>query len=237
MRRLWWLGLAVVVLLAAGSWWFGAGAGTDQPTQPDDRGTGPTGAPAPSTQQGTAGTNDNGFKGMVIQEPKEAPDFELTAADGSTFKLSDQRGKVVLVFFGYTHCPDVCPATLVVWKDLAQLLKDKDRADDVRLVFVTVDPERDTPERLREYLPRFSEQIIGLTGSREQLEPVWNAYSVRPQRVDMPESSVKYVVTHPAQVFLIDPEGKLRLLYPLGYSAQDIEHDIGLLLDQRPDKG
>lgn len=234
MRKLWWMGLAVVVLLAAGSWWFGAGAGSDQPDKPDDPGVGPAGSPAPSTQQGTAGTN-NGFKGMAIQEPKEAPDFELTAADGSTFKLSDQRGKVVLVFFGYTYCPDVCPATLVVWKELGQLLKD--RADDVRLVFITVDPERDTPERLREYLPRFGEHIIGLTGSREQLEPVWNAYSVRPQRVDMPESSVKYVVTHPAQVFLIDPEGKLRLLYPLGYSAQDIEHDIGLLLDQRPDKG
>src|SRR5690606_11426443 len=129
--------------------WFGTQAGSDQPGSP---GPGPAGSPAPGSGQGTAGT-DTGFKGMVMQNPKEAPDFELTAADGSTFKLSDQRGKVVLIFFGYTYCPDVCPATMAVWKDLGERLKD--RAEDVRLVFITVDPERDTPERLREYLPKY----------------------------------------------------------------------------------
>lgn len=227
MRKLWWVGLAVLVLLAAGSWWFGTRAGSDQPGGP---GAGPAGTPAPSSGQGTAGTN-NGFKGMVLQNPREAPDFELKAADGSTFKLSDQRGKVVLLFFGYTNCPDVCPATMAVWKELGKRLKD--RADDVRMVFITVDPERDTPERMREYLPKYGEHIIGLTGTREQLKPVWDAYSVKPERVEMPGSALKYAMAHPAQVYLIDPEGKIRLLYPLGYKAEDIEHDIRLLLEQR----
>lgn len=224
MRKLWWIGLAVLVLLAAGSLWVGTQAGPDQADGP---GTGPAGSPSAGSEQGTAGT-DTGFRGMVMQEAKEAPDFELPAADGSTFKLSDQRGKVVLIFFGYTYCPDVCPATMAVWKQLGERLKD--RADDVRLVFITVDPERDTPERLREYLSKFGEHIIGLTGTREQLQPVWDAYSVRTERIEMPDSSLKYAVAHPAQVYLVDPEGKLRLLYPLGYKAEDIEHDIRLLL-------
>ncbi len=225
MRRRWWLalaGLAVVAVVALVVLQTGAGW--------DPRPNGPaTPAPEPAAGPGDS-KGEGGFRGMTLLDPQPAPDFALPAADGSTFRLADQSGKIVLLFFGYTYCPDVCPATLAVWRELADRLQDD--AGSVRMVFVTVDPERDTPERLREHLPQFGAHIIGLTGTLEQLQPVWDAYGVKPERIELPESSMKYAVAHPAQVYLIDQEGRQRLLYPLGFTAEDIEADIRLLLAQ-----
>lgn len=170
------------------------------------------------------------YKGMELSTANPAPDFELYDRNGELFRLSDQRGKISLLFFGYSHCPDVCPATLAVYRELAKSLEQKNRADDVRLVFITVDPERDTPERLQEYLPRYGEHVIGLTGTQEELEPVWDAYGVVTEKIEMPGSSLGYAVAHPSQIYLIDQNGLFRMIYPFGYSAQDIEHDILLML-------
>lgn len=224
--RRWWVVLSIAIL-AVGAWWLGSHTGWGLAT-----GQGAGGSDSGPAAPGQPASGETAFKGMAMQDPRPAPDFTLPAADGSVFQLSQQRGKVVLLFFGYTHCPDVCPATLAVWRSLGEELKDQ--ADRVRMVFITVDPERDTPERIREYLPRYGEHIVGLTGSREQLQPVWDAYHVKPERIEMPESSLGYAVAHPAQVSLVDPEGRIRLLYPLGFRAADIAHDVRLLLGEGP---
>lgn len=170
------------------------------------------------------------FKGLEMTDPKPAPDFALQDSHGQVFRLSEQKGKISLLFFGYTHCPDVCPATLAIYRELASSLEQQNIAEQVRLVFITVDPERDTPERLQEYLPRYGDHVIGLTGSREELEPVWQSYNVSTERVDMPGTSLEYALAHPSQIYLIDQNGLVRLMYPFGYEAEDIRHDITLLL-------
>lgn len=168
------------------------------------------------------------FSGYEQESPQPAPDFALLTADGERFRLSEQRGKVNLLFFGYTHCPDVCPATLTTYERVAAGLSESEKRQ-VNLVFVTVDPERDTPERLRAYLSRYGEQVIGLTGARADLEPVWAAYQVWPERVEA-EHGGDYTMVHPSQVYLIDPAGRLRLLYRFGTTEEAILHDVRLIL-------
>src|SRR5262245_44005123 len=116
------------------------------------------------------------FAGQALVPPPSAMDFTLQASDGSEFKLSQQRGKIILISFGYTSCPDVCPTTLVELSQVRARLGDA--AKRVRVVFITLDPERDTPERLSIYTKAFDPTFIGLTGSAEQLAHVWTMYGV-----------------------------------------------------------
>ena len=122
------------------------------------------------------GPSSPSFRGNALDSPVAAPDFALTDQHGQPFRLSEQRGNVVILFFGYASCPDVCPTTLGMWRRVQTELGDD--AQRVRFVFVTVDPERDTQERLREHLTIFSPDFIGLTGTPADLEPVYQAYGV-----------------------------------------------------------
>lgn len=173
-----------------------------------------------------AGKED--FRGLEVADPVPAPVFQLPDADGDIFDLSDHRGKVILMYFGYTNCPDACPMTLRVYETVAERLEDL--YDRVQMVFVTVDPERDTPERMRAYMQRYGGHVTGLVGTVEQLEAVWEAYGIRAEQVELPDSALGYTVVHSTQTFLIDPDGNMRLLYPHTATAEDIEHDIRLLL-------
>ncbi|HSR30941.1 MAG TPA: SCO family protein, partial [Anaerolineae bacterium] len=109
------------------------------------------------------------FRGTVLDEPVDVADFALTDENGGVFRLSDQQGNVVLLFFGYTSCPDVCPTTLATWRKIHEALGED--AERVRFVFVTVDPERDTAERLGMHVNAFNPDFIGLTGTPEELDP------------------------------------------------------------------
>lgn len=169
------------------------------------------------------------FKGTEYLDPKPAPDFELARADGGELKLRDQRGKVVLLFFGFTSCPDVCPATLGDAKRLLAGLGDD--ADQTEYLFVTVDPDRDTPEVLSKYVSIFDPRIIGLTGSDDTLSAVWDEYGVYVEKVPLEGSAQDYTVTHTARVFVIDAEGRLRLSYSFGTPYEDILGDVRALLD------
>ncbi len=169
------------------------------------------------------------YRGSLIDPPVAAADFKLTDQHGQKFQLSDQRGHIVLMLFGYTNCPDVCPLTLANYKFIKEKLGGQ--ADNVRFVFVTVDPERDTQERLKEYVPVFDPQIVGLTGSRAELEPVWNSYGVYQAREDA-GSSANYVVDHTARTYLIDQDGNWRLTYPFEMDKEDILSDVRHLLGQ-----
>ncbi len=124
-----------------------------------------------------------GLVQQVDPDPYPASDFTLTSHDERSVSLQDFRGRTVVLFFGFSHCPDVCPATLLNLSTALQRL-DSDRRDGIQGLLVTVDPERDTPERLRQYMNRFDPSLIGLTGSLEEIREVADAYGVFFQKVD-----------------------------------------------------
>jgi protein SCO1/2 len=141
------------------------------------------------------------------------------------------RGKIVLLFFGYTSCPDVCPTTLA---ELNQALGKLDAtdADKVQVVFVTVDPGRDTPERVQVYVDHFNESFIGLSGAEEDLSTVWSEYGVYREIVDGASAS-GYIVNHTARVTMIDGNGALRDSFGFDTPVEDIVHDLNLILREK----
>jgi protein SCO1/2 len=131
------------------------------------------------------------------------------------------------LYFGYTFCPDVCPTTL---SELRRVVADLgEDADRVQVVMITVDPERDTPEKLQEYMTLFNPDFIGLSGSMEEMEKVWDDYGIYREETEFPNSASGYLVNHTARVYLIDPDGNLRLSYSYGTPPDDILHDIKIL--------
>jgi protein SCO1/2 len=168
------------------------------------------------------------FRGGALVPAGPAPDLVLRTADGKEFRLSAQRGRVVALSFGYTFCPDVCPTTL------AELVQVKGRlgadAEQLRIVFITVDPDRDTPARLQEYARAFSHRFTALTGPPERLAQARKAYGVVAERRVVPGTAATYLIDHSALVYVIDPEGRLRLTFPFGLSIDDMVHDVKLLL-------
>lgn len=170
-------------------------------------------------------------RGTVLQ-PREAPDFSLVDHRGETYRLADDDGRVRVLFFGYTHCPDVCPTTLVTYRQVHSLLGDA--AADVRFLFVTVDPERDDVARMAEYVERFHPEFIGLTGDLAALEQVWADYGVYVNALPPdPERGGAYEVEHSALSFVIDGDGMMRIVHNYGTPAEDMAHDIRLLLRER----
>jgi len=120
-------------------------------------------------------TKSASFRGTAYGEPyPTAPQIELIRSNGETFRLSDQKGKIVLLFLGYTSCPDVCPTTLAELKLVMDDLGDKSKF--VQVVFVSVDPKRDTPDKTQEYVEHFNKEFIGLSGPFDKLEAVWKNY-------------------------------------------------------------
>lgn len=170
------------------------------------------------------------FHGTVYGEPyPPAPEFGLIASSGDTFRLSEQSGKIVLLFFGYTACPDICPATLAELNMALNAIPEK--ANSVQVVFVSVDPDRDTPQIVQEYVGRFNTSFIGLSGSLEELEKIWKDYGVFREIVQS-GSAIGYIVNHTARVTLIDADGNLRLSYGFDTPVEDIVNDLELLLNK-----
>lgn len=178
----------------------------------------------PATQINAA--SDTGLKSGTFDPPRLAPDFTLTGSDGKKFTLSELRGKLVILGFGFTHCPDICPVTLA---RLAQAHKKLGAlANQAQVVYVTVDPERDSVERLREYMAHFNPSFIGVTGAPEQLSMVRQSYGILAAKKVHEDGS--YEVHHSSYVYLIDRQGLLRALVPFGASVDSIVHDIKILL-------
>lgn len=134
-------------------------------------------------------------------------DFKLISAEGPV-KLADFKGKVVLLYFGYTFCPDICPTNLAIIA-LALRALDDDELDQVQVLFVSVDPERDTPDRLADYVRYFHPSMIGLTGSAKELAAAAKQYGAAYQRSDAGNSAMGYVVDHSAYTYVIDQSGRL----------------------------
>jgi len=165
------------------------------------------------------------FKGIDITGAPYGKDFNLPDADGKARSLSEFKGKVVLVFFGFAQCPDVCPTALGRAIEVRKLLGAD--GDKVQVVFVTVDPERDTPEVLREYMKAYDPSFIALRGSAEQLTATAKEFKVFFQKV--PTSS-SYTMDHTAVTYAFDPQGRLRLALKHEQSAQDVAADLRNLL-------
>jgi protein SCO1/2 len=172
--------------------------------------------------------------------PSKGPAFELTDITGAEFgrdirltdhtgkprALADFKGKVVAVFFGYTHCPDVCPVTMSEFAMVAKELgKDAER---MQVLFITVDPERDTPEVLAKYVPAFNPTFLGLYGDAEATTRTAKEFKVFFNK--QPASGGSYSVDHSAGTYIYDPAGRLRLFASYGQGAPKLLHDIRLLL-------
>lgn len=170
----------------------------------------------------------------------EAPKFNLTDVSGAGFgkaldltdhqgkprTLGDFRGKVVAVFFGFTHCPDACPTTMAGMAQVVKALGPD--SDKVQVLFVTVDPERDTPEVLRQYVPSFNPAFLGLYGDAESTARAAKEFKVYFQKQPLKDGG--YSVDHGAGTFILDRDGRLRLFAQYGQGATAILHDIRLLL-------
>jgi protein SCO1/2 len=152
--------------------------------------------------------------------------LELTDHNGARRALTDFRGKVVVIFFGFTHCPDACPTTMI---ELARVARDLGPdAARMQVLFVTVDPERDTPEVLRQYVPAFQPTFLGLYGTADETARTAKEFKVYYQKQRLPGGG--YTMDHSAGTFVLDPQGRLRLFAQYGAGAQALLHDIRLLL-------
>lgn len=153
-------------------------------------------------------------------------DFVLTDHNGERFELSQLQKKVVLLFFGYTSCPDVCPTEMLEITRVMNALGRK--SEKLSAVFVTVDPEHDSPEVLRAYLDYFHDNIIGLTGSAKEIEQVTKMYNTSFHKIV--QGDQRYTLEHPANLYVIDPQGNLHSIVPFGFPAEHVVRVVENLL-------
>ncbi len=174
----------------------------------------------PSAQQ-------NQFSATDISGADFAQTLNLTDHTGKPRALADFKGKVVALFFGYTHCPDVCPTTMADLKQAMKLLGA--HSDDVQVLFVTLDPERDTQEVLAQYVPSFDPRFVGLYGTRGEIEKVADDFKIFASKVQNSGRS-GYTIDHSAGVYLYDKTGKIRLYVAYGEKPAVIAADIEKLM-------
>jgi protein SCO1/2 len=173
------------------------------------------------------------FKAIDITGAEYAQGFDLPDASGQRRTLADFKGKVTLVFFGFTQCPDVCPTTLL---EIAEVKKALGAGGErVQGVFVTVDPERDTPEVLKAYVENFGAGFVALRGTMEETAAVAKAFKVYYAKVPG-QSPGSYTMDHTAGAYVFDANGKVRLFTRYGTGAEALKHDLQILLAQLPPK-
>lgn len=169
-----------------------------------------------------------GLKAGVFDPPRMAPDFTVRGSDGKDLKLSQYRGKLVLLEFGYTSCVDVCPVSLGMLAEARRQMGAQ--ASQLQVIYVTVDPERDTPDRMRNYLRAFDPTFIGATGTPQQMARVRQDYGITATKKMIDGSKTDYTVGHSSYLYFVDRKGSLRALLPFGRTAADVVHDATLLL-------
>lgn len=168
------------------------------------------------------------FAGAVVTNPQPAPDFTLESVNGPV-RLSDFAGQHVYIYFGYTFCPDVCPATMNELAKLQELLGED--ADQIQVLMITVDPARDTAEALANYMAFFDDSFIGLTGTDEEIAAVAQTYGVFYEAHEGTAES-GYLVDHSTRTYLFSPEGVPLVAYPFEVSAEAMAADLAYLWAQ-----
>lgn len=154
-------------------------------------------------------------------------EFSLTDQDGKRFTQADLKGQVTILFFGYTHCPDICPAVLARVAQVYRRLNEAGLAEKVQPVFITFDPERDSAQHLKAYLPWFKADMIGLTGSLDEIQAVAEKYGVVFIKGDEGEN---YLFTHSDYIYLLDDQARVRKLYPADFNIDEVASDAESLL-------
>lgn len=170
------------------------------------------------------------YYGSVIESPELAADFTLTAHSGERVSLSDFDDKVVLLYFGYTYCPDVCPASMAQLAKATGELTAEER-DQVQVAMITVDPNRDTKELMADYMGHFDSTFLGFTGTEGEIAEVADAYGVYYEK-QAGGAETDYLVNHTASVFVIDKDGYLRMLYPFSTPGENIASDLRQLVKE-----
>ena len=179
----------------------------------------------PGTQ--SAGSNSKAFVGTDITGADFPKPLALTDHNGKKRTMDDFKGKVVALFFGYTHCPDVCPTTMSDLKQTMKLLGDK--SDQVQVVFVTVDPQRDTQEVLAQFVPSFDPRFIGLRGSLQETAETLGNFKIYYAKVQS-KTKGDYTIDHSAGMYAFDKNGKIRLYLDYGQKPADIASDLTKLM-------
>ncbi len=201
---------------------------------PDALSRGWLAGPALATTLGLAGLGgcgrQSGFRGIDITGADFAKGFDLTDHRGRRTRLEDFSGKLLLVFFGFTQCPDVCPTTMAEMAEVMRRLGPL--AEQVRVAFITVDPERDTQELLSHYVPAFHPDFMGLWGDTEATTRTARAFRVFYQKVPG-KTPGSYTVDHSAGSFVFDRRSRVRLMIRHGSQAEAIEADLRRLLSER----
>lgn len=197
-RRVKWLAIAAfVLLLAAVAWWWIS----QRAAQPR--------------------------YGITLDAPAAVADFTLMSTLGHPVSLYDYSDKHVVLYFGYTTCPDICPTTL---GDLKQAMaRLGDQAAQVQVFFVTVDPERDTPERMAGYLQFFDPSFVGLTGSQEEIEAIATRFGIFFEKRSG-ATAADYLMDHTSTVLVLDPGHRLRLMFPFGLTGEQMANDLRALM-------
>ncbi|MGI8618426.1 MAG: SCO family protein [Gemmatimonadaceae bacterium] len=163
------------------------------------------------------------FYGIPVNPMVTAPVDVLVRDDGSKFSIGAQRGRASLVFFGYTNCPDVCPTTLADWKRVKAALGSTARFVD--FVFVTIDPDNDTPQVIERYLAKFDTAFVGLTGEPDRIDSVARGFGVSAfAEGTLPSGHT--AMAHPSRVYLVDTRGRIRFVFPPGLKAEEIADDV-----------
>jgi len=176
------------------------------------------------------GCSSDSFRGTELPD-MPFNDFTLNDQHGNSFTLSDHKNKVTLLFFGFTYCPDICPLTLSTWRRVLDQLTPEEK-EQTEFVYVTVDPERDTPEKLASHLKVFSEKFIGLTGTAQQLDEVYRAYGVYREKAKVSESAAGYLMNHTGFIYVLNKDGIWQIKHSNDEKPENIVHDIRLLLKQ-----
>ena len=167
------------------------------------------------------------FKSGVFEPPRAAPDIALPSSIGE-FRLSRYLGKVVVLEFGYTTCADVCPVSLAALAEARKKLGAA--AAGVQVVFITVDPARDTPARLKTYLASFDPSFVGVSGSQAQIDALLKSYGISAARRVAGGDARNYFMSHSSYLYFIDRRGMQRAMMPFGRPSDEMVHDLKLLL-------
>ncbi len=167
----------------------------------------------------------------VLPQPKTVPRFNLISQENTSFTLENLKGHWSLLFFGFTNCPYLCPTTLSTLNESFKLLEKDHLTPMPQMVFISVDPERDHPARIKEYLSSFNKQFVGATGSPQQLEALTKSFNILYTKIKATKSNEEYSIDHSGTILMLDPKGQLFAIFSTPHDATKIAHDVKSIIE------
>ncbi len=174
------------------------------------------------------------YEGVPLDKPLMLPEIELITHTGDSFQFRDLQNETAVIYFGYTFCPDICPMTLWHITQAIDILHEDGGLDlsQLKVYFISVDPERDTPDILGQYVTSFGADYIGLTGELEAIEAAMEPFKVFAEKDEVDGSQIGYLVNHTTRTYFINPRFNTILQYPLEFAPEELSRDIRLILEK-----